>query len=113
MNNNSFFILSVIKSYKIIFDVEQVLPMKANYIHFIIQYIEKHLSDEINPENIAKQHFISISQLYRDFYSYTGHSIKEYIRKRRISNACEKLKCSGIPLSVIAAQSRCETQQSF
>lgn len=86
---------------------------KSKYINIIIQYIEKCLSDEINPDNIAKRHFISLSQMYRDFYSYTGHSIKEYIRKRRISNACEKLKSSDIPLSVIASESGCETQQSF
>jgi AraC-like DNA-binding protein len=58
---------------------------KNKYINTVIEFIESNLSTEINPEIIAKKHFISLSQLYRDFYAYTGHSIKEYIRKRRIS----------------------------
>lgn len=83
------------------------------YIYAIVSYIEQHLQDNLDPENIARQHFISVSQLYRDFYSCTGHSIKEYIRKRRISNACEKLKCSNLSLSIIAQESGCQTQQAF
>ncbi len=79
----------------------------------VFSYIENHLKEELGPENIAERHFVSLSQLYRDFYSYTGHSIKEYIRKRRISNACEKIKCSDLPLAVIADESGCQTQQAF
>ena len=63
---------------------------KRAYIHAMLSYIEDHLSEDLKPESIAGGHFISVSQLYRDFYAFTGHSVKEYIRKRRISNACEK-----------------------
>jgi AraC-like DNA-binding protein/DNA gyrase inhibitor GyrI len=86
---------------------------KLRYIDAVLLYIEKHLPEELNPENIAEQHYISLSQLYRDFYACTGHSIKEYVRKRRISNACEKIKCSDMPLAVIANGSGYETQQAF
>ncbi|MDD4494828.1 MAG: AraC family transcriptional regulator [Eubacteriales bacterium] len=86
---------------------------KLQYINAVLPYIERHLADELNPENIAGRHFISRSQLYRDFYACTGHSVKEYIRKRRISNACEKIKCSDMPLSIIADGSGCQTQQAF
>ncbi|MDD4125930.1 MAG: helix-turn-helix domain-containing protein [Eubacteriales bacterium] len=86
---------------------------KTNYINDILLYIEKYLTTEIDPNSISKCHFISLSQLYRDFYAYTGHSVKEYIRKRRISNVCEKIKCSDIPLAVIADESGCQTQQAF
>lgn len=86
---------------------------KNGQIDAAVKFIEKNLSDELNPEAVAKTHFFSVSQLYRDFYSYTGHSVKEYIRKRRISNACERLKCSELPLDVIAAGSGYQTQQAF
>lgn len=79
----------------------------------VIQYIERYLSYEINPEMVAKANFISLRQLYRDFYAYTGHSIKEYIRNRRISNVCEKIKCSTLPLAVISNESCSKTQQAF
>ena len=83
---------------------------KLQYINAVLPYIEGNLYEELNPENIADRHFISRSQLYRDFYACTGHSVKEYIRKRRISNACEKIKCSDMPLSIIADESGCQTQ---
>ncbi|MGF7146013.1 AraC-like DNA-binding protein/DNA gyrase inhibitor GyrI [Anaerotaenia torta] len=86
---------------------------KLRYIGAVLPYIEKHLSEELHPESIARQHYISLSQLYRDFYACTGHSIKEYIRKRRISNACEKIKCSVLPLAIIADESGYQTQQAF
>ena len=83
------------------------------YIHAMLSYIEDHLSEDLKPESIAGGHFISVSQLYRDFYAFTGHSVKEYIRKRRISNACEKIKCSELPLTVIADESGYQTIQAF
>ncbi len=86
---------------------------KLLYIRRVLLYIEKHLSDEIKPENIAERHYVSQSRLYRDFYACTGHSVKEYIRKRRISNACEKIRCSSLSLAVIADESGCQTQQAF
>jgi len=86
---------------------------RTGYINAVIPYIERHLGEELNPQTIAGRHFVSLSRLYRDFCAHTGHSIKEYIRKRRISNACEKIKCSDMPLSVIADESGCQTVQAF
>lgn len=86
---------------------------RFRYIDAVLPHIEKHLSDELYPENIAERHFVSLSQLYRDFYACTGHSVKEYIRKRRISNACEKIKNSELPLAIIAGESGLQTQQAF
>ena len=86
---------------------------KSKPISELLSYIEEHLSEELDPENLAARHFISLSRLYRDFYARTGHSVKEYIRKRRISNACEKIKSSDLPLSIIAGESGLQTQQAF
>ncbi|MDR1630665.1 MAG: helix-turn-helix domain-containing protein [Oscillospiraceae bacterium] len=94
--------------------VAQCKPVdKLRYIREVLPYIEKHLDEELGPEHIAGRHFVSTSQLYRDFYACTGHSVKEYIRKRRISNACEKIKCSDLPLAIIADESGLQTQQAF
>lgn len=86
---------------------------KLRDMRAVLLYIESHLAEVLTPEGIAGQHFISLRQLYRDFYAYTGHSIKEYPRKRRISNACAKIKCSDAPFAVIADESGCQTQQAF
>jgi AraC-like DNA-binding protein/DNA gyrase inhibitor GyrI len=79
----------------------------------VIDTIENDLSSEISLETLAARHFISLRQLHRDFYSLTGHSIGEYIRLRRISNACAKIKASTLSLDVIADESGYETQQAF
>ena len=84
-----------------------------DYIRSVLSYIERHLAETLQPESIAKRYFVSTSQLYRDFYACTGHSVKEYIRKRRISNACEKIKCSKLPFAIIADESGYQTQQAF
>ena len=87
--------------------------MNNKEIKSIIEYIENNLNDEININALADRYFISQRQLYRDFYSYTGYSLKEYIRKRRISNACALLKYSDTPLVDVAMANGYETQQSF
>lgn len=89
------------------------LNEKLRYIRDVLPFIEKHLAEELTPESIAGRHFVSTSQLYRDFYACTGHSVKEYIRKRRISNACEKIKNSDLSLAIIAEESGLQTQQAF
>jgi len=87
--------------------------VNLRYVATALRYIENHLSEQLTSEEIAERHFVSPRQLYRDFYACTGHSVKEYIRKRRISNACEKIKCSELSLSVIANESGYQTQQAF
>jgi len=87
--------------------------MKYGYIAKVIEYIEENLASGLNPENLALRHFASVSSLYRDFCACTGHSVKEYVRRRRISNACALVKSSGLSLAVIADGCGCRTQQSF
>jgi len=85
----------------------------ASEMRAALAYIEAHLSGTLSPEFVAERQCVSVSQLYRDFYACTGHSVKEYIRKRRISNACEKIKCSELGLAVIAAESGYQTLPAF
>lgn len=78
-----------------------------------IQYIEDNLNGDINLEQAAHTGFTSLMQLYRDFYAYTGHSVKEYIRRRRLSNALNMIKCSDRPLADIAYSCGYSSQQAL
>jgi AraC family transcriptional regulator len=78
-----------------------------------IQYIEEQLNSDICLEEAAQAGFISLMQLYRDCYTYTGHSVKEYIRKRRLSNALGLIKCSDMSLADIAYASGYSSQQAL
>lgn len=79
----------------------------------IIEYIEAHLSEDIDTETLAKAGFVSRAKLYRDFYNIVGHSVKEYIRKRRLSNALALVKKSELSLADIAYLWGYSSQQDF
>lgn len=87
--------------------------MTYQHIRDIIFDIESNLFHDLHPEELARAHFISPSQLYKDFYACTGYSVKEYIRQRRISNACALLRNSELPLDYISTRSGLQTQQAF
>ncbi|QUI21887.1 AraC family transcriptional regulator [Vallitalea pronyensis] len=86
---------------------------KRIYFNNIIRYIEAHLYSPITTQQISQVGFISLMQLYRDFYAYTGHSVKEYIRKRRLSNALALVKSSKMTLADIAYYCGYSSQQAF
>lgn len=71
---------------------------KLFYLKNAITMIEKSIADKMNIEQIACQCFISPRQFYRDFYSLTGHTINEYIRKRRLSRALSLLRYSNMSM---------------
>lgn len=79
----------------------------------IIDYIEEHLAAPLNVDELAHISYRSTMQLYRDFYSQTGFSIKEYIRRRRLSKALHLVKYSNHSLSSIAYELGYSSQQAF
>lgn len=86
---------------------------KLIYIEALIEYVEAHLSEDISAETLAQAGFVSRAKLYRDFYNVVGHSIKEYIRKRRLSNALALVKKSELSLADIAYLWGYSSQQDF
>ena len=57
--------------------------------------------------------YASHAKLYRSFYSLTGHSVKEYVRKRRLSNALALIKTSDMGLADIAFQCGYSSHQAL
>lgn len=82
-------------------------------IQTAINIIEQNIAHKINLDKLSSECFISPRQLYRDFYTYTGHSVNEYIRKRRISKALGLLKYSDMTISEITYASGYSSQQAF
>jgi len=75
---------------------------KNQYLHNLLRHIENNISEHIDTELLLSIGFVSSPKLYRDFYNLTGHSVKEYIRKRRLSNALALIKASDMELTDIA-----------
>lgn len=86
---------------------------KNEYMLSLFSYIEKNMPDDLGTESLTNVGYISCAQLYRDFYSLTGHSVKEYVRKRRLSNALALIKTSDMGLTDIALKCGYSSHQSF
>ncbi|TNJ61023.1 AraC family transcriptional regulator [Paenibacillus hemerocallicola] len=78
-----------------------------------IDYIEEHLDEELDLSSIAEEAYTSVAQLYRVFYALTGHPVKDYIRKRRISVAANHLRYSKRKVEELAWDSGFESYHSF
>ncbi len=78
-----------------------------------IDYIESNLSYEIDLQTVSKEAFMSIASLYRLFFSMTGFSVKEYIRRRRINGASYYLINTKKSIFDIAFDFCFESQEAF
>jgi AraC-like DNA-binding protein/DNA gyrase inhibitor GyrI len=82
-------------------------------INKTINQIEDNLYSNIKIDDLAKMNYTSVMQLYRDFYSYIGYSVKEYMRKRRLSKALQLIKHSEDSYADIAYQTGFSSQQAM
>ena len=57
-----------------------------------ITYIENHLCDEIDLQEIAKRSCVTADSFLRFFSYITGMTLKEYIRRRRLTLAADDLR---------------------
>ena len=79
----------------------------------ILEAMEQNLAGDLKVEELAEAGFLSRTQLYREFYSATGHSVKEYVRKRRLSRALTLIKHTDMPLLRISQDCGFGSQQAL
>lgn len=78
-----------------------------------IDYIESHLTEPIPLEHVASAACFSLAHFYRIFHALVGHSLKEYIRKRRLSEAATRLVTTSEDLIHICFDYQFGSQESF
>ena len=69
----------------------------------IISYINQNLFTLRGPQELTDVFFLSQSQLYRAFHEYTGTSVWDYVRKKRLISARERLQNGEKPTQAAAA----------
>ncbi|MCL2123977.1 MAG: AraC family transcriptional regulator [Desulfovibrionaceae bacterium] len=79
----------------------------------ILTNLEENIADDLSVERLAGAGRLSRTQLYREFYTATGHSVKEYVRKRRLSEALALIKHTDSPLTQIAHECGYGTEQAL
>lgn len=78
-----------------------------------LDYIEAHLTDRLPLKHASARACFSLSHYYRIFHALVGHSVKEYIRKRRLTEAARRLVETEDRIIDIAFDYQFESQESF
>lgn len=79
----------------------------------IVDYIEKHLDEELSLDKIAKELNYSKFYIARTFSEKTGKTIYKYIQGRRLTLAAQKLVETEKPIIEIAYEAQYNSQQAF
>ena len=82
-------------------------------IRTAVEYIDTHLEDDINVQDIADRVYISPFFLQRGFALMTGYSIGQYLRSRRLYQAAVDLKETDDKILDIALRYCYDTPESF
>lgn len=78
-----------------------------------IEYIESNLENHIDLGIVASKAYMSLSNLYRMFFTLTGHSVKKYIRKRRMNLAIDDIIAKKSTIMSIAIKYGFESSDTF
>ena len=78
-----------------------------------ICYMEEHLLEDINYEDVARNAYMSSYNFHRTFSFMAGMTANEYIRNRRLSLAGQELQSTGISVLHAAYKYGYDTPESF
>lgn len=86
---------------------------KTQVLNEIIEYIESHITEDIDFSSLAKIACCSVYDVNRMFLLIADISISEYIRKRRMTLAAFDLKYGGAAVTDTALKYRYDSPVSF
>lgn len=78
-----------------------------------LSYIEAHLREDIDLAEVAKTAGYSLYHFHRIFKGAVGDSLKDYIRKRRMTEAARELVDTSLPIVDIAVAYGYESREAF
>ncbi|WP_147676111.1 hybrid sensor histidine kinase/response regulator transcription factor [Algibacter pacificus] len=81
---------------------EKTTSLDNKFIQKLLKYIDNHIDDtNLCAETLAKQMFLSRSQLYRKLKALTGTSVNEFIRNVRLEKANQLLESKQFSISEV------------
>lgn len=93
--------------------MHSVVQMNLLSVHKAIEFIEEHLDEDISLSSVAAYVAFSEYHFHRIFSAVLGESVKEYIRKRRLSLAAQKLIGTKERIIDISAGCFFESHEAF
>ncbi len=85
----------------------------AENINEAVEYIEQHIAEELNVNDIAAKAYVSAFHFQRIFSALCGFTVGEYIRNRRLSLAAEELSSGGVKVIDAALKYGYDSPDSF
>ena len=82
-------------------------------IQTAVEFIEKNLFTKLTFERVARSVFMSARSFYNYFWAVTGYSYKEYVIKRRLTQAMKILRSSEEKVLAIALDIGYESHEAF
>ena len=82
-------------------------------IHNAIEYMELHLTDELDIKEITSKAYVSEFHFQRIFHVLCGFTLSEYIRNRRLTLAAQELSSKDIRVIDIAIKYGYDSPDSF
>lgn len=79
----------------------------------IFAWINKNIESPINVEDLVKISGYSRRHLHTLFMQYTGHSVAEYVRLKRLSYTAHLLKLTNLSVLDISLRYHYDSPQSF
>jgi predicted transcriptional regulator YdeE/AraC-like DNA-binding protein len=94
---------------------KEVILMDNNMevIQFLIDYIEEHITEEINLDGLADAAGYSKYHLHRMFTGLVGLPLHQYIKRRQLTEAAKNLIFSDKQIIQIALDAGYDSQQAF
>jgi len=78
-----------------------------------LDYIEVHLREHFELEDLADEANYSPWHFHRLFSAWVGYSVGDYVRRRRMSEACRELVFRADPIKEIAQRYQFDSQEAF
>jgi AraC family transcriptional regulator len=97
----------MIKKIKAVIPIQQLILLQQ-----VIDYIEEHIKNEIDPEKLAKMVGYSPYHFYRIFHKHIGYTVMDYVLKRKLQFALHEL-VNGKKILQIALDYGFETHSGF
>ena len=98
---------------KAIWMEQMIRPQSNPAFDPILPYIDSHLSEELSVFFLCKHFHLSKNTLYHYFKLYTGHTVKDYINRRRMAMAEQLLLTTDLPVYEIGIRCGIENNQHF
>ena len=78
-----------------------------------LDYIEENLEDQISLEKLAEVTFCSIFHFHRLFTALVGMNVIEYVRKRRLTVAAQRLRSTNQSIIQLAIETGFNSHAAF